>query len=48
MMAETASRPDPPTVTEVREEKDSELLSYDDEVEQDLETFADALAGLPD
>ncbi len=47
-MAEPAAKPRPIPFPDAQNEEDDDLLSYDGETEEALETFADALAGLPD
>lgn len=47
-MAEPTTEPHPTSLPEAQEEQDGDLLLYDGETAEDLEAFADALAGLPD
>lgn len=47
-MAEPTSRSPSVQTSGTEDEVGEDLLSYDPEIEEELEVFADALAGLPD
>lgn len=48
MMAEPATEPRPTSIAHAQDEEEWDLLPYDSDTEEDLEAFAEALAGLPD
>lgn len=48
MMAEPATEAGPASIAPAQDEEEGDLLPYDSDTEEDLEAFADALAGLPD
>ncbi len=48
MMAEPATEPRPTSTAHPQDEGEGDLLAYDSDTEEDLDAFADALAGLPD
>lgn len=48
MMAEPATEPRPKPIAHAQDEEEGDFLPYDSDTEEDLEAFADALAGLPD